>query len=347
MARAITEIALGAAAIAAPFVLPGIGVAVSAALMTSLISAGASMVISGAMAGVAALDKNQGGIAVAVTTPIGPWNYVYGTQKVGGVEIFRQSNNNTGGGGSTSNNKQLHRVYALACHPCALGSWQLRIDGKVVEVAPNGAGYSSFSPTQLTPSIVTISRTAGLVTMKLSSGLPSANGTTIFTKNVADPTFNCVSIISQPNPADNTTFTYVNGGPDTTSSGGICSTTYADYKDKIYVEFLNGNHTSSFSTLLNAGTNWGPTDLCLGRTLGLCPDGIRCLGFPIVNSQRLICDRRQKRHTGSPNWYARFHEKCCVVHCRLYVAASHPGRIWPDHWHGHSHRSTHRSGEYL
>jgi hypothetical protein len=258
------------------------------------------MVLSGGMEGLSALSSNKGGIAVSVTTPIGPWAYVYGTQKVGGVEIFRESNNNTGGGGSTSNNKQLHRVYALACHPCHIGSFQLRIDGKVVEVSPNGSGYSSVSPTQLTPSIVSISRTNGLVTMKLSSGLPNADGTTIFTKNVADPTFNCVAIISQPNPADNTTFTYVNGGPDTSSSGGICSTTYADYKDKIYVEFKNGNHTSTFTTLLNAGTNWGPTDLCLGRTLvyvqmgydqGVFPSSIPNVSF-VIDGKSDILDPR-------------------------------------------------------
>jgi hypothetical protein len=300
MAKAITEIAVGAAAIAAPFVLPGLGIAVSAALTSSLISAGASLALSGAMSGLSALSGNHGGIAVAVTSPIGPWNYIYGTQKIGGIKIFEQSNNNTGGGGSTSNNKQLHRVYALACHPCSIGSFQLRIDGKQVQLSPNGSGYSSVSPTQLTPSITSISRASGLVTIKLSSGLPNADGTTIFTKNVADNTMNGVWIISQPNPADNTTFTFVCGGPNATSTGGLCSTTYPDYKNKIYCEFLNGNHTSTFSTLLNAGTNWSATDLCLGRTLvylqlgydqGIFPSSIPEISF-ILDGKNDILDPR-------------------------------------------------------
>ena len=142
MAQAITEVALGAAAIAAPFVLPGMGIAISATLANSLISAGASMALSGAMSGLAALTNNQGGLAVGTTTPIGPWGYIYGQQKVGGVEIFRQSNSSQG----TSNNKELHRVYALACHPSIAdgggGStpFQLRIDGKQVLLNRAGAG---------------------------------------------------------------------------------------------------------------------------------------------------------------------------------------------------------------
>jgi len=286
MAKAITEIAIGAAAIAAPFVLPGMGIAISAALTSSLVSAGASMVVSGAMSGLSSLFNNQGGLAVGTSTPIGPHGYVYGTQKVGGVEIFRQSNNNTGGGGSTSNWKQLHRVYALACHPSVVdsGPFQLRIDGKQVLLQAAGAGWQSYSPSQLHPNIIAMSRDAnGLVTLQIDVGISNLDGQEIQITESHDNTLNGIVIVTQPNPSDNTTFTFISGGTPTpagTNPGGQFWTLYADYQDKIHVEFLNGNHTSTFPTLLAAATNWSATDLCLGRTLVYVQMGWSASVFP-------------------------------------------------------------------
>jgi hypothetical protein len=299
MAQAITEVALGAAAIAAPFVLPGMGIAISATLANSLISAGASMALSGAMSGLAALTNNQGGLAVGTTTPIGPWGYIYGQQKVGGVEIFRQSNSSQG----TSNNKELHRVYALACHPSVAdgggGStpFQLRIDGKQVLLSRAGAGWASYSPTQIMEPITSMSRNSnGLVTFQIAGGIASLNGQEIQITKSSDNTLNGIWTVTQPNPANNTTFTFISGGTPTpagTNPGGQCWTLYADYRDKIYIEFCNGNHTSTFQGLLSSGTNWSATDLCLGRTLVYVRMGWAADVFPssIPNVSFVLCGK--------------------------------------------------------
>jgi hypothetical protein len=284
MAKAVTEVAIGAAAIGAAILIPGGGIAIGSLLISHAAAVGALVSIAGSeiMAGLAdALKSNQGGLAVGVTTPIGPWSYVYGTQKVGGVEIFRESNNATGAGGNTSNDKQLHRVYALSCHPCALGSWQLRIDGKQVLVQPSGSDWVSYSPTQVQYNITSISRTNGVVTMTLSGSMPvGTDGTTLQVRSVRDNSFNGTWTVIQPNPNDRTTFTFVCGGANTSSTGGNARTTYSDYKDKIRVSFLNGNHTSTFPTLLAAGTTWRASDLCLGRTLAYVQMGYDESVFP-------------------------------------------------------------------
>lgn len=275
MSKAVTEVAIGAAAIGAAFLVPGIGAGlawVTLGMQNAAIGALAGLGASSITSGIAsALQANQGGLAVGVATPIGPWMYVYGTQKVGGVEIFRESNNNTGASGGTSNNKQLHRVYALACHKSALGSWQLRIDGKQVLVHRDfgtANDWVSYSPTQVTCNISTVSRSSGVVTVVLASPMPSGtDGTTLQIRSVADNTFNGTYNVTQPNPADFTTWTYVCGGSNATTSGGNARTTYSDYKDKIRICFLDGTHTATFPTLLAAGTTWGASDLCLGRTL--------------------------------------------------------------------------------
>jgi hypothetical protein len=289
MSKAVTEVAVGAAAIGMAIAMPGIGAGLAwmtlgmqNAIIGSLASIGASQVFAGVSD---AIGRNQGGLAIGVTTPIGPWAYVYGTQKVGGVEIFRESNNNTGVSGSTSADKQLHRIYCLAAHPCEIGSdWQLRIDGKQVLVRQDThapTDYVSYSPTQLQHNITSISRTNGVVTMTLDGGMsPETDGTTLQVRSVADRTFNGTWIVTQANPTDLTTWTFVCGGPDATTSGGNARTTYSDYKDKIRVSFLDGNHTSTFPTLLAAGTTWTANDLCLGRTLAYVQMGYDDTVFP-------------------------------------------------------------------
>jgi Putative phage tail protein len=301
MPKVVTEVAIGAAAIALAVAMPGIGaglvwmtLGMQNAIIGSLVGIGSSMVMSGVAD---ALRVNQGGLAVGVTTPIGPWGYVYGTQKVGGIEIFRESNSSQG----TSNDKELHRVYVLACHPCALGAWQVRIDGKQVMMNASGTGYASYSPSQVGFGITSISRASGTVTMVLASPMPAGtDGTTLQVRSVADGSFNGTWTVTQPNPSDFTTFTYVCGGPDASSTGGSANTTYSDYKDKIYVEFLNGNHTATFPGLLASGTTWGPSDLCLGRTLvyirmgyddGVFPSSIPNVSF-IIDGKNDILDPR-------------------------------------------------------
>ncbi len=185
----------------------------------------------------------------------------------------------------------------LNAHPSAIGTfgtgtatdWQLFVGGKPCVMTPHGTGYISVSPTQQQISITSISRSGGLVTVKLSSGLANANGTTVYVKDVADNTYNCICIITQPNPADNTTFTYVAGGADGSSSGGILGTAFEDVGGRVYVEFLNGNHTSTFPTLLASGTQWTSTDLWLGRTVMYIQLGYDASDFGSIPDIRLVC----------------------------------------------------------
>jgi hypothetical protein len=289
MSKAVTEITIGAAALGAAVLVPGAGMVAAAsflhiaggagALTGALVSLGGSQILAGLAD---SLRPNNAGIAVGVTTPIGPWQYVYGHQKVGGVEIFRESNNNTGVSGGTSNNKQLHRVYDLACHPCRIGpDWQLRIDGKQVIMQQVGSDWVSVTPTQVQKGVVSATRSSGVVTMVLDGPLdPATDGTTLQMRSIGNNTFNGAFVVTLPNPSDLTTWTYVCGGPDATTSGGNARTTFSDYKDKIRVSFLDGNHTATFPTLLAAGTSWKASDLCLGHTLAYVQMGYDDSVFP-------------------------------------------------------------------
>src|SRR5215472_3198265 len=282
MAKAVTEIAIGAAAIGAAIAIPGGGIAIGTLMISHAAAVGALVSLSGSMimSGIAdALKKNQGGLAVAVTTPIGAHGYVYGEQKVGGVEIFLQSNNSQG----TSNNKELHRVYVLACHPCNLTSWQLRIDGRQVLVRPSstGAGWDSYPPAQISAGISSMTRDAnGVVTVHLSADVPGQDGNSIQITYANDNTFNGVWIVTQPNKTDPRTYTFICGGVPTTTSGGQFSTLYSNYKDKIHIELLDGTHAATFPGLLASNTSWKASDKGLGRTLAYVRMGYDDSVFP-------------------------------------------------------------------
>jgi hypothetical protein len=164
--------------------------------------------------------------------------------------------------------------------------------------------------TQVTCNISSISRSAGVVTMVLSSPMPSGTkGTTLLVSGVKDNTYNGTWTVSQPNPSDFTTWTYVCGGSNSSSTGGKAKTTYSDYKDKIRVSFLNGNRTSTFSTLLAAGTSWKSTDLCLGRTLAYVQMGYDETVFPssipnvsfVIDGKNNIWDPRNSTYGFTKN----------------------------------------------
>ena len=136
--------------------------------------------------------------------------------------------------------------------------------------------------------------------MVLDGPITGQDGLNLQVTNVADNTLNGLWVVTQPNPSDPSTFTFVCGGPDATSSGGYVTTTYADYKDKIYVEFCNGLNTQTFQGLRSSGTNWGPTDLCLGRSLAyvrmgydssVFPSGIPDISF-VIDGKADILDPR-------------------------------------------------------
>ena len=250
MSRAIGEIALGAALVAADFVLPGIGIAITPAISSMLLGAGAGMVMSGI--GSVLTPKPLTGVATATRNPLAAWNVVYGRAKVGGTVIYYEETGTT--------NVTLHTVLALACHECQSVD-SLMFDGQ--RILLNGSG-NSYSPTNNTISISTISRTNGVVSVTLASALPCQTGDTIAIQSVADGTYNGKFTITM---SSSTAFTYICGGATGSSSGGNTLTTFPDYGTTVHMETVLGNHSSTFPGLLSATQGlWTASHLCLGRT---------------------------------------------------------------------------------
>src|SRR6202008_1593393 len=110
------------------------------------------------------------------------------------------------------NDKQWHRVFALACHPCE-ALLEVRLDGQTLNLVsqsssdPNTTIWQSASPTQTTRNLQATSRSGGLVTMVVSGGFASSfNGQTMVVSGVADNTYNGVWTMWLPNPSDLTTW---------------------------------------------------------------------------------------------------------------------------------------------
>lgn len=286
MSKGIVATVIGGAEIAAGAVLVATGV--GAPFGVALIMAGAGEV----MTGIAQMLEKQPGQGVATANPVGPYNYIYGTMKVPGVEIFSETNSITGTGSNTSNDKQWHRVFVLACHPTE-ALLEVRLDGQVLNLVqqsssdPHTTIWQSASPTQTTRNITSISRSGGVVTMQVSGSFdPSFNGQTLLVSGVADNTYNGVWTMWLPNPADLTTWEYQCGGADGSSSGGRCETCLPDYSNKVHIEFQNGNQTRTFPTLLAAQIGstspltWTATDVCYGHTVVYVQMGYDAAYFP-------------------------------------------------------------------
>jgi len=286
MSKGIISTVIGGAEIAAGAVLMATGV--GAPFGAALIIAGAGQV----MTGVASILAKQPGQGVATTNPIGAYNYIYGTMKVPGVEIFSETNSITQTGSHTSNDKQWHRVFALACHSTD-SLVEVRLDGQVLNLVPQSSSvahttiWQSASPSQTVRTITSISRSSGIVSMHVSGGFSSTmNGQSILVSGVADNTYNGVWTMWLPNPADLTTWEYVCGGANGSSSGGKAETCLPDYSDKIHVEFQNGLQTHTFPGLLKAQVGstapltWNTTDVCYGHTLVYIQMGYDSAYFP-------------------------------------------------------------------
>ncbi|HEY2467975.1 MAG TPA: hypothetical protein VGI45_09035 [Terracidiphilus sp.] len=286
MSRGIVSTVIGGLEIAAGAVLVATGV--GAPFGAALIIAGAGSV----MTGIAQMLEKQPGQGVATTNPVGAYNYIYGTMKVPGVEIFSETNSITGSGGTTSNDKQWHRVFALACHPTD-SLLEVRLDGQVLNLVPQSSSdpnttiWQSASPTQTVCNITSISRSGGIVTMVVSGGFAATfNGQSMLVTGVADNTYNGVQTVWLPNPADLTTWAFQNGGANGSSSGGNARTCLPDYSNKVHVEFQNGNQTATFPTLLAAQIGstspitWTATDVCYGHTLAYVQMGYDTSYFP-------------------------------------------------------------------
>ncbi len=280
MSRGIMDTIIGGMEAAAGGILiaTGIGAPIGAALIV----AGAGEI----MTGIAQMLEKQPGQGIATTNSVYPWNYIYGTMKVPGAEIFSETNSITQTGATTSNDKQWHRVFALACHPTD-SLLEVRLDGQVLNLVqqassdPNTTIWQSASPSQTTCNVTSISRSGGIVTMKVSGGFAASfNGQTMVVSGVRDNTYNGVWTMWLPNPADLTTWQYQCGGADGSSSGGKCETCLPDYSNKVHVEFQNGNQDAYLPRLARSADRKHVTahmvsDRCLLWSHGrVCADGL-------------------------------------------------------------------------
>jgi hypothetical protein len=233
---------------------------------TGVGAVGAAVMIASGLATIAAsaLSRPPEGSGIGTTSSIGMWNYAYGDVKVAGVKIFQETNSSQG----TSHNDELHRVYAVACHPTE-AFIALYLNGQLVNLISSGTNiWDSASPTQTVLSITSITVSSGVATVVFSGSLAALfEGQTMQFTGVGDNTLNGKWVMSLPNPADLTTWEFNCGGSNRSTSGGSATTTIPNYSNKIHVEFLNGLQTSTFPGLLASNTSWAASDLCIGHSL--------------------------------------------------------------------------------
>jgi hypothetical protein len=201
-----------------------------------LIASGVGMVLTGI--GTLLSQGPLTGTATLSRNPVAPWNVVYGRQKVGGTLVYLSEHD--------ENNKYLDLVIVLACH-ASKSVDTLLFDGQRVRLDANGC---SFEPTQQTISFVSVTRSNGVVTAVLTSPITDLEtGDSLQIQNVSNATFNGrypVTVI------DGTHFTFLCGGSDTTVSGsGQALTLWPNYKAKIHMEVLLGDHTATFPGMIN------------------------------------------------------------------------------------------------
>jgi hypothetical protein len=208
---------------------------VSAGLSSFLIASGVGMVLTGI--GTLLQAGPLSGTSTLSRNPIAPWNVVYGRQKVGGTLVHISE--------FDEDNKYLDLVIVLACHPSE-GNIVLLFDGQRVRLDGNGC---SFEPTQQTISLVSVTRANGTVTAVLTSSITDLQtGDSLIIQNVSDATYNGRYAVTVVN---STTFTYICGGTaGTVSSSGQAVTVWPNYKAKVHMEVLLGDHTDTFPGMI-------------------------------------------------------------------------------------------------
>src|SRR5438309_2053518 len=162
MSKAVAEIAIGIAIVATALLAPGLTPAVA----TALISAGASLTLSGV--GTLLAKGPLLGVSGNIRSPISPWVSIYGRSKTGGTIIAVM---NTG-----ESDKYLHIVFVLACHPCeAVDSLYFNNGRVTLDTSGNSLSYvdsTAIIAHNQTVNIASISRANDVVTVVLSSPFP-------------------------------------------------------------------------------------------------------------------------------------------------------------------------------
>jgi hypothetical protein len=147
-------------------------------------------------------------------------------------------------------------VIVLACHACKSVD-ALLFDGQRIQIDP--ASGSSFTSLQQTVSIFHISRSDDVVTVVLNANIPLLQaGDDVIVQNVTgDKTLNgsypVLQVISQVvGGPGSITFSYVCGGAQAiVDLEGQVLTTWPDYRAKVHMEVLLGNHTATFPGMIN------------------------------------------------------------------------------------------------
>jgi hypothetical protein len=228
------EIAVG---ITMAFLAPGVGSLIGG----YLIMAGVGTTLGSI--GTLLQPTPPGGLSTAARNPIMPWNVVYGRAKVGGTIVYFNEHGD--------DDKYLDIVIVIASHRCqAVDS--LLFDNQRVLINP--VTHSSYSPTQQTVNILSISRVGGWVTVHIDATLGDLqDGDQVQVKNVHGQATNDKSLNGRVyvTVIDSTHFTYLSGGLDVSLTGtGQVRTMWADYRAKVYAEFLLGDQTATFQGML-------------------------------------------------------------------------------------------------
>jgi len=217
-----------------------------------LVKIGIGMVITGI--GTLLSKGPVTGIGTAARNPIAPWNVIYGRARVGGTIVHISQ--------FDDQNKYLDMVLVLACHPCKSVD-SLLLDGHRITIDP--ASGSSYTPLQQHIDIVHIERLNDQVTVVLNDNIPSLeDGDALTVEDVeTDASLNGrfpVRIISRIEPGS-LIFSYTCGGDAVAIDGeGSVRTTWANYRSKVHMEVLLGDHTETFPGMILGTPDDGDID---------------------------------------------------------------------------------------
>jgi hypothetical protein len=317
VSKIVADVGIGAGLTAASFFVPGSGFAVgalqvsskvAAGLSSGLLSMGGSLMLSGVAEALS--SKPSAGVTGTVKSPVSPHVILYGRAMVGGTLLYRTENNCTGGT-TTSSNKQLHQMFVLAAHPCALDKgYQIWINGKPLPTTFSDFSNStytwvSFNESQNTSSIASLSVDSnGVGTLVLSADMGNLDGTQIQIKNCSPDNLNGKFVLTRG--VDDLHYTYTAGLTATTcTSLGSVVTLYPQYSNKLKGQIQDGTQTATCPMILECGTDWSSSSVGYGYTMAYCQAGYDASYFSAIpNLQWLIYGKNDilDVRTGSTGW---------------------------------------------